>query len=137
MTRTLLIALSVLAACTTVGTNREPPVGDGEQRVVDDSVGASVVVPMDWRMSPDPVLFDTHGFFVHAAGAEHGDAVLRVALAYQATPAQLDELVATKLAQYADVAPQRIPVELADGRPGVAVTGLPGVHPYTAVYTIS
>ena len=136
MTRTLPIALSALAACTTIGTNREPPVGDGEQRVVDDTVGASVVVPMDWRMSPDPVLFDTHGFLVHAAGAEHGDAVLRVALAYQATPAQLEDLVATKLAQYADVAPQRIAVELADGRPGVAVTGLPGVHPYTAVYTI-
>jgi hypothetical protein len=106
----------------------------GYQTVTDDSVGVTVELPRTYQIKKDPVLFDTHGFLVLAPGDGDGDEVARIALAYQATPADLESLVQTKLDQYKDLAPTRSELTLGDGRPAIAVTGLPGTHGYSVVY---
>jgi murein DD-endopeptidase MepM/ murein hydrolase activator NlpD len=129
--------LALAACCTTAcmaGTDvPEVPVGADEQRIEDDVVGASVVVPARWTVSRDPVLFDSHGFFVHDADEDHHHAIARIAYAYGAAPRALDELVADKLALYPTG--QRLALELPGGRPAVAVTHLPGSSPYAVVFT--
>ena len=113
----------------------------GDVRVIDDpAVGVSVAVPAGWMVKKDEVLFDTHGFLLFApAGDEEaegdGEVAARIALAYRAGPDQLEELVASKMSEYAELDPRRVEVTLSDGRRGVAVTGLPGVRPYSVVYT--
>lgn len=150
MTQLLRFGLAgLLSACAT-GTDvpalDDEPVGPDQTRVIDDAVGVSIVLPRHMRIAPDPALFDTHGFFI-SEGAEggqgivageqgdHPHALARIALAYRAKPDQLEQLVADKLAQYADAGAARVDLTLADGRRAVAVTNLPGTDPYTAVFT--
>ena len=135
----LALGALLVPACI-VGTDAvpiedDPPLAPDQQRIVDEAVGVSVVLPADWKVAKDPVLFDTHGFFVQPSGASHHHALARVALAYQATPDQLEALVAEKLTQYAAVNPRRVDLTLPDGRAAIAITGLPGTDPYSVVYT--
>jgi murein DD-endopeptidase MepM/ murein hydrolase activator NlpD len=128
-----------LAACFTgdepIVLDDDEPVGPDQTRIVDEAVGVSMVVPTTMRVAPDPALFDTYGFFIQdAADPTHAHAHARVALAYQAKPDQLEQLVADKLAQYKDAGAKRVDLTLADGRKAVAVTNLPGTDPYTAVF---
>ncbi|HTL33387.1 MAG TPA: M23 family metallopeptidase [Kofleriaceae bacterium] len=106
----------------------------GYQTITDDSVGVTVELPKNYQIKKDPVLFDTHGFLVVAPGDDDGDEVARIALAYQAKPADLDSLVQAKLDQYKELSPTRTELTLPDGRSAIAVTGLPGTHGYSVVY---
>jgi hypothetical protein len=124
----------LVVACTATAPELPTP-AQGEQLVVDDAVGVALTLPEGWQVKRDPVLFDTLGFLVLAPAEAHADAVARVALAYQKTAGDLDAMVAEKLEQYAEVSPETRELVLADGRRAVAVTGLPGTHPYTAVFT--
>jgi murein DD-endopeptidase MepM/ murein hydrolase activator NlpD len=142
-TRMLLWAsAALLAAC-----GEETPAVDpaSQARMLQDEVvGVSLPLPVRWSVMRDEVLFDTHGIFLHAPTSEVGaaqtgherDAVARIALAYKARPDQLEELVRTKMEQYQEVNPTRTEVTLADGRKGIAITGLPGTQPYSIVYTV-
>jgi hypothetical protein len=127
----------LVVACTATAPEFPTPAtpAPGEQLVVDEAVGIALTLPEHWQIKKDPVLFDTLGFLVLAPTEEHADAVARIALAYQHSAGDLDAMVALKLEQYAAVGPERRDLVLADGRRAVAVTGLPGTHPYTAVYT--
>jgi murein DD-endopeptidase MepM/ murein hydrolase activator NlpD len=142
-TRMLLWAsTALLAACG----EETPAVDSASQRdamVQDEVVGVSLPLPAEWSVMKDPVLFDTHGFFVYAPTSEVGaaqtghesDAVAHIALAYKSRPEQLEELVRAKMEQYREFNPTRIAVTLADGREGIAISGLPGTQPYSVVYT--
>jgi hypothetical protein len=110
----------------------DPSVGPDEQRIDDDTVGVSLVVPAHLRVERDPVLFDTHGFFLQSVEGTHHHALARIALAYGSTPDQIEPLVADKLARYPGA--RREEVTLPDGRAAVAVTDLPGTEPYTALF---
>ena len=126
---------AALGGCLVGDVSPLPDVEPGQQRLVDDVVGASVVVPDAWATSRDPALFATHGFFVHdAVGTSHSE-VARIALAYDTKPDALETVVADKLAEYEASAPKRVDLELPDGRPAVAITGLPGTAPFSLVYT--
>jgi murein DD-endopeptidase MepM/ murein hydrolase activator NlpD len=137
-TRILMLAsAALLAAC---GEEVATGASQSEPMIQDDVVGVSLPLRADWSIHKDPVLFDTHGFLVFAGEREAQDghdenAVARIALAYKATPSQLEELVQAKMAQYQEFHPTRSAVTLADGRKGIAITGLPGTKPYSVVYT--
>ena len=140
-TRMLLWAsAALLAAC-----GEETAVDPASQSMVnDDVVGLSLALPEKWSVRRDEVLFDTHGVFLDAPTSQVGaaqtgherDAVARIALAYKARPDQLEELVQAKLAEYQELNPTRTEVTLADGRKGIAITGLPGTQPYSIVYAV-
>jgi hypothetical protein len=130
------IPFALLAsACVATAPGSSPPPEQTDQVVVDEAVGVALTIPSSWQVKKDPVLFDTLGFLVFAPGDEHAGAVARVALAYQRNAADLEAMVATKLDQYKDVQPERRELTLADGRTAIAVVGLPGTAPYSAVYT--
>jgi murein DD-endopeptidase MepM/ murein hydrolase activator NlpD len=99
----------------------------------------SIAVPTDWRVVQDPVLFNTYGFalFDPAGPQQNGherSPVARIALAYEARPEQIGELVSTLMAKYPQFPLTRIEVAVGQGLRGVAVSGLPGTDPYTLVY---
>ena len=134
------ILLLLLPACV-IGTEASPsieddPVGPDQQRISDDTTGVAFVAPMTWKTIPDPVLFEkTHGFFVRAEETDpHAHALAHIALAYNNDADDLEALVAEKLEQYPGS--ERIELTLPGGRRAVAVTGLPGTDPYTAVFTV-
>lgn len=157
MSKLLCLGSAGLLAACTIGNDAtlppDEPVGPDQTRIIDDTVGVSVVLPATMTTVPDPALFDTYGFFIRAAGADdaaagaadaagedagthgHAHALARVALAYQARPDELERLVADKLARYEGSGAKRVDLTLADGRRAVAVTNLPGTDPYTAVFT--
>ncbi|HUH02183.1 MAG TPA: M23 family metallopeptidase [Kofleriaceae bacterium] len=135
-----IAACAFTSACVVEATNDpdRSAVGTDEQRLTDPAVGVSVIVPKDWSMKADEVLFDTHGFILYAPSdseSHPADAVARIALAYQADASDLSGIAAAKRQQYAEVDPVIEEIILADGRRGVAVTGLPGTQPYSVVYT--
>ncbi|WNG57849.1 M23 family metallopeptidase [Archangium gephyra] len=140
-TRMMLWAsAALLAAC-----GEEMAVDPASQTLVrDEVIGVSLPLPARWSVMRDEVLFDTHGVFLNAPTSDEGvaqtgherDAVARIALAYKARPDQLEELVRTKMAEYQEFHPTRTEVTLADGRTGIAITGLPGTQPYSIVYTV-
>ena len=139
----LLWAGAALLAGCGAETTAVDPATQRPAMVRDEVVGVSLPLPAEWSVMKDPVLFDTHGFFVYAPTSEQGeartghesDAVARIARAYKARPDQLEELVQAKLAQYQEFKPTRTEVTLADGRKGIALSGLPGTQPYSVVYT--
>ena len=141
MKRTLALfsATALVCACadlpsTSTASNQAP----GTTTIRDDVAGVSVAVPREWRVVPDPVLFNTYGFALFdPAGPDVGghdrSPVARVALAYEAEPGQIDGLVAELMGRYREFPLVRSEVQ-AGGRRGVAVSGLPGTDPYTLVY---
>ncbi|MEJ7734234.1 MAG: M23 family metallopeptidase [Polyangiaceae bacterium] len=136
-------ALALVASCgdgtigEPAGVAGLPPTAVAEVSVRDEVVGVSLALAEGWTLARDPALFDTHGFFVLApeeGGARQLETVARVARAYRATPADLEDLVAAKIDEYRELDPSREEVELADGVHGIAVTGLPGASAYSVVY---
>jgi murein DD-endopeptidase MepM/ murein hydrolase activator NlpD len=144
-TRVLLLSSALLlGACGEEPKAGEPAAAESRSTISDEVVGVALSMPRGWSVMRDPVLFDTHGFMVHAPASELGeartghesDAVARIALAYKAQPSQLEALVRTKMEQYREFNPTRTEVPLADGRKGIAISGLPGTQPYSIVYTV-
>lgn len=136
----LLAGTALLAACADA-----PPTGpaaadpENTQVVRNEVVGVSLAVPADWRVQPDPVLFNTHGFALFdpsgpEANGHERSPVARVSLAYQARPGQVEALVRDLMAKHAEFPLTRTEVAVGDGLRGTAVSGLPGTDPYTLVY---
>ncbi|REG23715.1 peptidase M23-like protein [Archangium gephyra] len=142
---TLLSCAAVLVACEppteapqTDGVSAEAA-GVTTQTVRDETVGVSLDVPGDWRVQPDPVLFNTYGFALfEPGGARSGgherSPVARVALAYQVKPDQIEGLVQDLMSKYQEFSPTRSEVVVGQGLRGTVVSGLPGTDPYSLVY---
>ena len=136
----LLTAGLFLSACADQSpTTVDPPESATLQTVRDDAAGVSVAVPAEWRVVKDPVLFNTYGFalFDPAGPQQNGherSPVARIALAYEARPEQIGELVSGLMAKYPQFPLTRTEVAVGQGLRGVAVSGLPGTDPYTLVY---
>src|SRR4028118_1354268 len=141
-------ALLLAGAITFTSSAAEPARAsrsvDGTERIAvqavrDAVVGVSVTVPASWRVQPDPVLFNTHGFALFdpdsaaRSGSHERSPVARIALAYQAMPDQIEELVQNLMTRYAEFPLVRSAVRVG-GQPGIAVSGLPGTDPYTLIY---
>lgn len=143
-TLSLLSALALLSACGDLPSTSPSTAATGAPAttttVRDDVAGVSVAIPREWRVVPDPVLFNTYGFALFdPAGPDVGghdrSPVARVALAYQAEPEQIEPLVAELMGKYREFPLARHEVRVG-GRRGVAVSGLPGTDPYTLVYVV-
>jgi murein DD-endopeptidase MepM/ murein hydrolase activator NlpD len=127
---------------TDIPSNESPSAsveGVRMQQVRDDVVGVSVNVPADWQVQPDPVLFNTYGFALFdssgpSTGGHERSPVARIALAYEATPGQIEERVRGLMSKYLEFPLTRSEVVVGPGLRGIAVSGLPGTDPYTLVY---
>jgi len=110
------------------------------ERAADGVVGASISHPEGWVMEREAYTFGkTYGFTLW----RHGDALaddhggtpaVRVALAYDLEPGQIDDRVRETIRDYPDLSLERHEVGVARGRSGVAVGPVPGSTPFTAVY---
>ncbi|HEX8276297.1 MAG TPA: M23 family metallopeptidase [Longimicrobiaceae bacterium] len=141
MKRTIaLLSCAVLAAaCSDAPPTAVDPDSPAGRPLRDEVVGVSLAVPAEWRVQPDPVLFNTYGFALFdpsgpQMGGHERSPVARIALAYQARPEQVEGLVRELVAKYEGFPLTRAEVEVGDGLRGVAVSGLPGTDPYTLVY---
>jgi murein DD-endopeptidase MepM/ murein hydrolase activator NlpD len=133
----VLAAAAVLAACADTPTAIQPD-APRTKTVRDPAAGVAIDVPAEWRVQPDPVLFNTYGFSVfNPEGEQNGgherSPVMRVALAYETRPEQIEGLVSLLMERNRAVSPIRSEVEVG-GRKGVAVSGLPGTDSYSLIY---
>jgi len=109
------------------------------QRTADGAVGASVSHPGGWVLQREAYTYNkTYGFTLWRQGdaaADHGGTpAVRVALAYDLKPGQIDDRVRQTISDYPDLSLERQAVGLAKGRVGVAVGPVPGSTPFTEVY---
>lgn len=137
----LLSCAAVVVACSgEPAPDRSAPTEAVRMQMVhDDVVGVALDVPSDWRVQPDPVLFNTYGFALFdpsgpSMGGHERSPVARIALAYEARPSELEERVRDLMSKYQEFPLTRSEVEVGDGLKGIAVSGLPGTDPYTLVY---
>lgn len=142
---TLLLLAGALGACSDGPTApaADPP-GPEAPRLAgtpyhDPVVGVSLVVPAEWRVHRDPVLFNTHGIVLFDSrsarvGSHERSPVARIALAYQSRPEQIEGLVRGLMEKNREFPVARQEVPVGDGLRGTAVTGLPGTDPYSLVY---
>jgi Peptidase family M23 len=133
-----MTVLGLLATSAYVGAAQatEPSRMD---RSADGVVGASISHPEEWVLEREAHTFDkTYGFTLWRQGdaaADHGGTpAVRVALAYNLKPGQIDDRVRQTIGDYPDLTLKRQEVGVARGRAGVAVGPEPGSTPFTAVY---
>jgi hypothetical protein len=137
----LLAVVMVTGLLTTGATvGAEQATGPPQmERTGDRVVGASVSYPEGWVLEREAYTFDkTYGFTLwrqsNAAADDGGTPAVRVARAYDLKPGQIDDQVRETLEDYPDLSLERQEVDVARGRPGVAVGPVPGSTPFTAVY---
>jgi murein DD-endopeptidase MepM/ murein hydrolase activator NlpD len=138
-----LLSCALLAACSPEPTADDAAQADSigvrTQQVRDEVVGVSLDVPGDWRVQPDPVLFNTYGFALFdpngpSMGGHERSPVARISLAYQVKPEQIEGLVQDLMSKYPEFPLTRTEVVVGHGLKGTAVSGLPGTDPYSLVY---
>jgi hypothetical protein len=134
----VVAVLGLLSTGASVGAEQatEPP---RMERTADGVVGASISHPEGWVLEREAYTFDkTYGFTLWRPGdavADHGRLpAVRVALAYDLEPGQIDARVRQTIRDYPDLSLKRQEVGVARGRSGVAVGPVPGSTPFTAVY---
>ena len=127
-----------LSTGATVGAEQatDPP---RTERSADGVVGASIVHPEGWVLKRETYTYGkTYGFTLWRQGdtaADHGGTpALRVALAYDLEPGQIDDRVRETIRDYPDLSLKRQEVGVARGRAGVAVGPVPGSTPFIEVY---
>lgn len=113
------------------------------ERTGDAVVGASVAVPEDWSVERERYTSDgTYGFTLwepqedpEAARDHGGDPGMRVALAPELEPGEIEGRVSDRLAELSDVPAKRATVRVGEGKHrGVAVGPIPGSTPSIEVY---
>jgi hypothetical protein len=129
-----------LGTGASVGAQQDPEARSLE-RTGGEAVGASIAHPPGWLVEREPYTYgDTYGFTlwkpVPASAEEHGAApAVRVALAYDLRPEQIEQTVSEKIAAYPDLPLAREEVAVGEeGHAGVAVGPIPGSTPSTEVY---
>ena len=134
----VLAVASVMTAAGTGAEAQEPSVKT--QKTGGEAVGAEISHPAGWNVEREPYTYDgTYGYTLwnpdSGAAHEHGgQPALRVALAYELEPVDIEAEVDGVLADYPDLSLQRETVNVAREHEGVAVGPIPGSTPYTAVY---
>ena len=129
---------SVMVAAGTGAEAQEPPART--QKTGGQAVGAEIVHPAAWNVEREPYTYDdTYGYTLwypdtDAAHDHGGMPVLRVALAYELAPEDIEAEVDGVRADYPDLSLERETVEVAREHEGVAIGTIPGSTPYTAVY---
>jgi hypothetical protein len=111
------------------------------ERTKDEVVGASISHPTKWFVEREPYIYDqTYGFTLWRplSGAPHdhrGTPAVRIALAYDLRPGQIEAIIHEKLSAYPNLHITREEVSVAkEGHKGVAIGPIPGSTPSTEVY---
>lgn len=111
------------------------------ERTGADAVGASIAHPARWFVEREPYTYEgTYGYTLWHPDTDRphdhgGMPAVRVALAYDLKPGQIEAEVQKLLAYYDDLPLERETVRVAErGYQGVAVGPIPGSTPYTVVY---
>ena len=134
----VLAVASVMAAVGTGAQAQEPTVAT--QKTGGEAVGAEVVHPAAWNVEREPYTYDdTYGYTLwypdtEAAHDHGGQPVLRVALAYELGPEDIEAEVEGFLVDHPNLSLERERVDVAREHEGVAVGTISGSTPYTAVY---
>jgi peptidase M23-like protein len=134
----VLAVASVMAVAGTGAQAQEPTAAT--QKTGGEAVGAEIVHPAAWNVEREPYTYDdTYGYTLwypdtDAAHDHGGQPVLRVALAYELTPEDIEAEVDGVQADYPDLPLERETVDVAREHEGVAIGTIPGSTPYTAVY---
>ena len=135
----VLAVASVMAAAGTGAQAQERPTVAVE-KTGGEAVGAATVHPAAWNVEREPYTDDgTFGYTLWypdtAAAHDHGGRpALRVALAYEMEPEDIEAEVDKVLAYHQDLPLEHERVDVAREHEGVAVGTIPGSTPYTAVY---
>ena len=124
------------------GANAEVPEDSSPtERTGGEVVGASISHPANWSVEREPYTYDgTYGYTLWHPDTDkphdHGGMpAVRVALAYDLPPGQIEAEVRETLAYYDDLPIERETVRVAEkGYEGVAVGPIPGSTPSTEVY---
>jgi hypothetical protein len=135
---TAVMVMGFLSTGASVGAE-QPSTPSQMERSADVVVGASISHPGAWAPHREDYTFDkTYGFTLWRQGnaaADHGGTpAVRVALAYDLKPGQIDDRVQQTIKDYPDLSLRRKEVDVARGNLGVAVGPVPGSTPFTAVY---
>lgn len=134
----VLAVASVMVAAGTGAEAQEPSATT--EKTGGEAVGAAVVHPAAWNVEREPYTYDdTYGYTLwypdtEAADDHGGRPALRVALAYELEPEDIENEIGGVLADYPDLSLERETVDVAREHEGVAVGTIPGSTPYTAVY---
>lgn len=134
----VVAVMGYLSTGASVGAEQatEPP---RMERTADGVVGASISHPEGWVLEREAYTFDkTYGFTLwrqgDAAADPGGDPAVRVALAYDLEPGQIEDRARQTIRDYPDLPLKRQEVGVAQGRMGVAVGPVSGSTPFTEVY---
>ena len=135
---TAVMVMGFLSTGASFGAE-QPSTPSQMERSADGVVGASISHPGAWVQQREDYTFDkTYGFTLWRQGdaaADHGGTpAVRVALAYDLKPGQIDDRVRQTIKDYPDLSLRRQEVDVARGSVGVAVGPVPGSTPFTAVY---
>jgi hypothetical protein len=137
----LLPVVTVLGLLTTgASLGAEQATGPPRmERTADGIVGASISRPEGWVLQREAYTFDkTYGFTLWRQGdasADHGGTpAVRVSLAYDLEPGQIDDRVRQTIRDHPDLSLKRQEIGVARGHAGIAVGPVPGSTPFTAVY---
>ncbi len=138
---TLTLATAMGAVVSVAGVQAQQATdGTATQKTGGDAVGASVVHPAKWVVEREPYTFDkTYGYTLWYPDTEEahdhgGRPALRVALAYDLQPGDIEDEVRATLADYPDLPVGRQEVKVARRHEGVAVGPIPGSTPFTRIY---
>ena len=120
---------------------RQAPSTPPVERTGDAAVGASIVHPKELSVDRERYTYDgTYGFTLWEPEEdplpEHGGTpTVRVALAYNLKPGQIERRVDERIAEHPDVKMERETVAVGEKKlKGVAVGPIPGSTPSTEVY---
>jgi hypothetical protein len=132
-----LVAVMVMTAPDPGVARQASPAAE---RTEGEVVGASIAHPANWTVERERYTFDsTYGFTLWRPepGSSHdhgGIPAVRVALAYDLSPDQVDEKVSETIAAYPDLDVGHQTVGVAGEYEGVAVGPIPGSTPAMRVY---
>lgn len=138
----LTLCLAAAMGVVVSGAEAQQAPGAEQTESTESSViGASVVNPEPWILERERFTYDgTYGFTLWRPESgephDHGGApALRVALAYDLEPAQIEERVEERISEFPDLPVERETVSVAPkGYEGTAVGPIPGSIPSTEVY---
>ena len=134
----VLTVVSVMMAAGAGAEARES--SSATQKTGGEAVGAEIVHPEEWNVEREPYTYDdTYGYTLwypdtEAAHDHGGQPALRVALAYELEPEDIEAEAEEILDDYPGLPLERETVDVARKHEGVAVGAIPGGTPYTAVY---
>jgi len=135
----VFLAVASVMVVLSTGAEAQAPAARTE-KTGGEAVGAEIVHPTAWNVEREPYTYDgTYGYtlWYPDTGAAHdhgGMPALRVALAYELEPEDIEAEVQGLLDEYPDLSLRRERVGVAREHEGVAVGTIPGSTPYTAVY---